>query len=134
MVCIYCQNKCRVINSRYQKRTNGIWRRRKCLNCNSIFTTQEAALLNEYWSVRTKQGHLSSFNRNRLFISIYKSLSHRKGAIDDATDITDTIINKLLDYKVLVLDIDYILDISLSVLNNFDKVAAIYFKAYYIEK
>lgn len=44
MDCPVCNGRSEVIDSR--KRTYGVWRRRKCLECGSRFTTQEVLSLN----------------------------------------------------------------------------------------
>src|SRR5579872_3157022 len=41
MNCIYCGGRTEVTNSRRQKRNNQVWRRRQCLKCKTVVTTQE---------------------------------------------------------------------------------------------
>ena len=75
---------------------------------------------------------LQPFKRDRLFLSVYDSLRHRKSAISDAEGITATIISKLarkrLDGR---LDKHEIVDIALSTIKHFDKAAAVHYKAFY---
>jgi transcriptional regulator NrdR family protein len=47
-------------------------------------------------AVQSPSGQYSSFLRDKLFLSIYKSCEHRKDATTDARALTDTIIGKLL--------------------------------------
>jgi transcriptional regulator NrdR family protein len=120
MFCIYCGSLTRVVNSRYQKRDNRVWRRRECDSCKRVFTTNETIDYEKCWTVAypgepkvyrkppplqtvenykpidpfsTQEGR--SFKREKLYISIFNSLQHRADPIEDAIGITDTVINKL---------------------------------------
>jgi len=75
MVCIYCSGDTQVINSRLQKRPNQVWRRRKCLECGATFTTHELAAYEGSWRVKSSSAGLQPFNKNKLFLSLYKSLA-----------------------------------------------------------
>lgn len=132
MVCIYCGQKTRVINSRFQHRSNQVWRRRKCLDCNSVFTTEEKADLAGHWLIKTRNGALQPFNRDKLFISLYESLKHRKTASEDASALADTIINKLAgNMRGGVVEMKTIEQHILVALNRFDKVAAVHYQAFH---
>lgn len=94
MVCIYCNSETQVHNSRHQKRANQVWRRRKCLGCQAIFTTLEAVDTSQALSLRRKT-HLQPFSRDTLLLSIYDSLRHRPTAVNDASALTATAIGLL---------------------------------------
>jgi hypothetical protein len=70
--------------------------------------------------------------RDKLFLSIYDSCRHRKGAISDATSLTDTIINKLRD-KVSDGSINKsdIRKIAYGIVNRLDGASGVYYKAYH---
>ena len=91
MVCIYCGGNTRVTNSRSSKKNPGIWRRRHCDNCNAIFTTSESPDLSVSISVIKREGSLETFSIDDLYVSIFKSLSHRREALNDARHLTNTI-------------------------------------------
>ncbi len=132
MVCIYCGGDTQVINSRLQKRPNQVWRRRKCQNCGAVFSTHELAAYDTAWRVKTAQGKLVPFNRNKLLISLYKSLEHRASALDDATALTDTIIGKLLAKKLNgTLPAPEITKTTLEILKRLDKPAAVHYQAFH---
>lgn len=131
MVCIYCSNKTKVVNSRYSKQSLQTWRRRECLNCHSIFTTREHPDLEISIRVKHPSGSLEPFSRDKLFISVYRSLSHRKTALQDATALTDTIISLLLKQKSSVFTQKIIIDQINRVLLNFDEVARTYYVAHH---
>lgn len=134
MVCIYCRNETKVVNSRHQKRLNRVWRRRTCLSCGSTFTTTEAVDLSGSITVRHMK-HLQPFQRDKLFMSVYDSLKHRKTALDDATGLTDTIVSKL--YPLMseaMLEKSVIIEVTAVVLQRFDPVSATHYKAFHPEQ
>ncbi|MEI9913617.1 MAG: hypothetical protein WDN66_01225 [Candidatus Saccharibacteria bacterium] len=132
MVCIYCGSKTEIINSRHQSRTNSTWRRRKCLECGAITTTTEQTDYEKSWVVSDDKGRISHFNRDRLFISLYNSLGHRRTAISDSNSLTATVIAKLAKKPSEGhINRQDIVDTSLTCLKHFDKAAAVHYKAYY---
>jgi len=125
MVCIYCGAKTKVINSRLQKRSNQIWRRRQCLKCQAVFTSSETADLAQLLSVKKTHKHLEPFSRELLFLSVHDALKHRKTALKDAMGLTDTIINKVCALApAAVIDRSELVEIAATILERFDKVAA----------
>lgn len=131
MVCIYCQSATNVINSRHQRKANHIWRRRKCLNCLAIFTTIEETALPQAVRV-TDKGQLDNFEPQKIFISIYESCKHRRGAITEAKFLTDTVINKLWPRSDKgVIDKLALAETILEVLERFDKAAAVHYQVYH---
>lgn len=133
MVCVYCSSDTRVINSRKQLRTGGVWRRRQCQQCQAIITSQEMVDLSSSVTVRNSQGALEPFLRDKLFISLHDSLKHRKTAIRDATLLTDTVWTSLVPHiKTALIDISEVKDCCYSVLHKFDPAAASYYTAYHL--
>jgi transcriptional regulator NrdR family protein len=133
MVCIYCGGITRVTNSRSQKESNQIWRRRHCIVCSSDFTTHEIADLDNNLMVRYVGKHgISPFSRDSLFVSVYESCKHRPTAARDAGFLSQTIIAKLMtNINGGLLDRDVIVDTVASVLEHFDQAAATSYKAYH---
>lgn len=131
MVCIYCHGKTRVINSRPQQRANSTWRRRSCSQCGSVFTSIETVDLRGS-IVLKRAGSVEPFSRDNLLLSVYDSLRHRKTALSDAEGLTNTILSRV--YKQLTnatVERDYLVSVTQSVLNRFDKVAATYYLAFH---
>ena len=132
MVCYYCHSETQVTNSRYQKRANRVWRRRRCLQCGNIATTLESLDYASSLSFRGAEGRLEPFLRDKLFMSLYASLQHRQTALRDATSLTDTVLAKLhvcmhdgaIDRLMLITHI-------IAVLRRFDKASAVHFDAYH---
>jgi transcriptional repressor NrdR len=130
MVCIQCGEETHVINSRLQKKPNQIWRRRRCLNCGAIFTTEEAIDYSAAWRVKSPSGGLEPFLRDKLLLSLYKACGHRPTALRDATALTETLINKLrLEAVDGVINRSAIVQTAQVALNRFDKAAASYYVA-----
>ncbi len=130
MVCLYCQSETRVTNSRPQKRTNSVWRRRHCQSCGALFSTTESVDLSQ--SIKYKALHdLEPFSRDVLFISVYESLRHRKTALDDATALVDTIITELLRQQSGSISREHVIVGCRAVLKRFDSVAFTHYTAYH---
>lgn len=130
MVCIHCRSETQVINSRLQKKLNQVWRRRRCQDCAAIFTTLEIADYGAVWRVRGNTSRLSPFSRDKLFLSLLKSLEHRSKALTDASDLADTIISKLqAPNKDGVIPVTQITALTQVVLNRFDTLASGHYQA-----
>ncbi len=71
MECPYCHSlQTQVTNSRPTLKQTQIWRRRNCLNCLEVFTTQEAVDLSHLVVIK-KSGAAEVFNRGKLYSGIY---------------------------------------------------------------
>lgn len=133
MVCIYCSSPTQVVNSRLQKRSNHIWRRRKCAGCAAVFTTEERAALQTSLVVENSNRQLAPFNRDRLLISIHDSCRHRTNSADDASALAQTIIARLMHLqRDGVINMTEIASATHDVLSRFDKTAAAVYAAYHI--
>ena len=131
MVCIHCRSETQVINSRSLKRPNQVWRRRKCTKCDAIFTTREVAQYELTWLVRRK-GSLAPFNRDKLLLSIFTSCRHRPSALEDASALTETVMNKLLfTANNGVLEASAVASTVQVALNRFDKAASVHYQAFH---
>ena len=133
MVCVYCGTDTDVINSRPQKRRNSVWRRRHCDNCQAVFTTIEQADLSGALRIQRNTKAFEPFVRDKLFLSIYKSCSHRPTAISDASALTTTVISRLMASTPPSTAINpiTIVNIATVVLQRFDKSAAVHYAAFH---
>jgi transcriptional repressor NrdR len=121
-----------VINSRLQKRSNSTWRRRRCIVCGSIFSTEEHVDYEKSVVVQSDDGSFYPFLRDKLFASIYRSLQHRPSSLEDTIGITDTVINKLWKLSDSgTLTAAVIAITTLDTLKRFDQPAAISYKAFH---
>ncbi len=131
MVCIYCGGKTQVSNSRTQKRSNSVWRRRTCTQCLATVSSNEKI---DYETAIIITGEKSSqpFSRDILFISVYDSCRHRKTAIKDSIGLTDTIIKQLIpQIKHASLSKAQIKETTGKILARFDSAAGVQYKAYH---
>jgi len=140
MVCFKCGGDTVVTNSRLQKRTNGVWRRRRCILCDTIFTTIEAIDHSKNVHVAPAAGEHKTaaqpFSRDKLFMSLYKSLGHRSTALPDASTLTDALLPQIMGrladgrkdagYTVARADI---IAVVIPVLTRFDKLAGQHYAA-----
>ena len=132
MVCTQCGHATQVINSRLQKRANSVWRRRRCLDCNAVFTTHEVADYTALWRVIGKNPAMKPFNRDELLISLYKSLQHRPQAISDAAGLTDTLIIRLTTkQRDGLINVSDITQQASAMLDLFDTLASSHYRAFH---
>ena len=131
MVCIYCSGETKVTNSRHQKKSNQVWRRRQCLACQAVFSTEEQAVTDTSIIIMSA-GHSEPFSREKLLLSVYDALRHRKTAISDATALCDTIWSRLQGHITEAqLNRDVLVSATSDVLKRFDKAAATTYLAYH---
>jgi transcriptional repressor NrdR len=95
MVCPYCHHDTSVENSRLQKRSNQVWRRRQCKACKAVFTTHEAIDLSSTLLVH-RSGSTQPFIADLLFTDILLALQDRKDCYLAARETTHTTIKILL--------------------------------------
>lgn len=132
MVCIQCGSQTQVINSRHQKRSNQVWRRRKCRQCGTVFSSGEIAAYGTAWAVQGTSGALTPFSRDKLLLSLHRSLQHRKTALNDAGALANTVTKKLSgSVQDGVIDSQTIIHAVQVALNRFDKVASVSYVAFH---
>lgn len=127
MVCIFCGNNTSVVNSRYKKRTNSVWRRRLCDTCGAVATSFEQYDYSIALAVNKRSGALEAFQRDKLFLSVARAIDHKKKTSQAASQLTDTIIAHLLREKpvrpvILSTDISHMTSL---VLKRYDAAGAI---------
>lgn len=94
MICLYCKADTSVTNSRLQRRSNNVWRRRQCKACRAVFTTHEAIDLGSTLLVAKKPPQ--PFKTDLLFTELLLALQDRKDCYTAAREATHTVIQKLL--------------------------------------
>ncbi len=133
MVCIYCDSKTKtaVVNSRSSIKTRTTWRRRQCKHCHTIITTREYIDLENALRVTSPSG-LRPFLRDQLFIDVYKAISHKKSALTDATELTDTIVAALLPLQTNgILTTTVIATTAHNIIARFDTAAGVSYAAHH---
>lgn len=135
MVCIYCGTETEISNTRNQKRTNTKWRRRNCPKCKAVLTTIEAFDLSKAISVTSNKSSQSTpFLRDKLLLSVYNCCKHLDNPLQTATDLSNTVISKLLPQvaDACLSDLQIRQTVA-EVLSNFDKPAHTQYCAYHPE-
>ena len=134
MVCIYCGHDTKVTNSRPRARNPSVWRRRQCLHCVAQFSSEELPDYAAAISIIGQDGRLYPFSRDRLFLSLYKSLGHRKDALASATELSRTVIGRLLRRKAAengAIPMQALAKAAHATLKRYDPLAAHTYKAYH---
>lgn len=133
MVCPFCHSETEVTNSRPQKRTNGVWRRRHCLKCDRIFTSIEKADLSASVRVQKHSGALEPLSEAKLIASLYKTLDHHKNAMEIALELSQTVLLSVMSEAIgAVVLSDTIAKHVNTVLKRFDTAAAIRYQSFRI--
>jgi transcriptional regulator NrdR family protein len=134
MVCVYCDGKTKITNSRPQKRLGQTWRRHACTVCGAIFTTIEAPDLSGSLRFVARDGTLSPFERDVLFMSVAQALGHRRDAIEAAGALTATITAKLLKAaQSSRITRTELVSMVATILARFDKASAVQYRAYHTD-
>lgn len=85
--------------------------------------------------VRSKHTSLAPFIRDKLFISIYKSLGHRTSAIKDASALTETCLARMLESSDnATIAASELRNIVGQVLSRFDQAASVHYQAFHPER
>lgn len=131
MICPFCGSDTSVQISRSAKRTPAVWRRRLCEVCDRLFSSREKPDLSLSVSVLAPAGDSESFSEDKILLSVYECLSHRKKALSEARELTSTIENRLFPVAGGVIATDKITETIYRVLCNFDRTAAAVYRARY---
>ena len=131
MNCPYCgRQESRVIDSRSVD--DGVRRRRKCLACNTRFTTYERVQPHDIFVIK-KDGRREEFSRDKLRLGIRKACEKRPlptGAIDKFVDNIEAEIYKVGRSEV---SSSYVGDLVMEGLKKLDHIAYIRFASVYRE-
>lgn len=131
MVCIYCSEDTKVINSRLQKRANTVWRRRKCINCAALVTSLEKVDLAGSLIVIKKNGLLEPFYEEKLLASLLKCLDHRPNYQVKAKQLNNTVVSDIIhSIGQARLSTKEISDAVTIVLKNYDLAALVKYTSY----
>lgn len=96
MECIYCGHDTKVVNSRPKKADKQVWRRRQCLSCHAITTSNEFYPLEDALRVEKKNGSFQPFYRDKIFLSVFKATDHLPNNTLIAHDLTATVLRHII--------------------------------------
>jgi len=129
MVCILCDSKTKITNSRNNAQLGQTWRRHTCTRCYTVFTTREAVDMSLSYRVEYSDGSLEPFSRDKLLVSINVVLGHRTDSTESVSILTNTIIGKLAKKKRLILPVQMIYEITEQTLRHFSRPVALIYSA-----
>lgn len=136
MNCPFCgSSQIVVANTRSTKSETQIWRRRKCLNCKSVFTSYEKIDLSCF-VVEKRSGRRQRFNQAKLMSGIYKAMVEGKGVdrgemAQRSEKMVEEIEEKIIDLKQKVINSIQILDLVMQTVGKKDLGAAIRYWSYF---
>lgn len=135
MICIFCRHETEVTNSRSKAKAPAVWRRRVCKVCVAQFSTLELPDYAKALGVLSPESKKPApFSRDKLYLSIYKSLGHRPDALDCSTALTATIIGRVLKKGKVEggrLQASIVAKTAHEVLKRFDPAGANAYKTYH---
>lgn len=132
MFCINCfHTSTRVANSRPHKKYPSVWRRRKCPNCNTAFTTIERPSLAENKSVSLSDGSTEAFNIGKLIISISSAFSHASEKAQYESLWLAQTVEDILSTEYALITPEDITAVTHQTLKRFDPLAAMQYAARY---
>jgi len=132
MECPYCHKPLTfVTNSRSTKHNSQVWRRRKCSNCKTVFTTHEIIDLSHIVVVK-KSANPERFSRIKLYSGIYgatigSKLPNREFIVDK---ITREVEKQILSLKMKRITSTEISDIVLASLKKTSPTTFLRYLAY----
>lgn len=131
MKCPFCGSDTSVGISRPSRKTPSVWRRRQCGKCEKVFSTREKPDLSLSITVNKTAGAQEPFSEDKLHISIYMCLSHRKDALEASRALSDTATRLLLPRLSGSIDSEEIKMAVQKALKRFDAAAYAYYKAHH---
>lgn len=131
MKCIICGGDTFVSNSRPAKEGSAVWRRRECGDCGTVFSSRERPDLSLSIKVKKDQEILEAFSEEKLLLSVYESLSHRKDRLRASKELTLTIVKQLLPVRSGVVSAKEIAELAYKAIERFDKAAATFYTAHH---
>jgi len=133
MRCPHCNSENNIVlNSRKSIHNTQVWRRRKCLICQSIYTTHELADLSHIIVVK-KDGSKERFNKLKLYAGIHGAVVQRwiQGSREElAMKYSTEVEGEILKLKLKEIKSTEISEICLSILSKRDLTVFLRFYAY----
>lgn len=131
MNCPYCGSlNIKVVDSRESREGNLTRRRRECLNCGKRFSTIESIVKLDL-QVRKSSGRVEDFDLEKVKKGIMKACDKRSVTLEDVDRLVEKITEDLREINESVIESNYIGDIVMKRLRNFDEIAYLKFSIVY---
>ena len=102
------------------------------MSCSAVFTSRELPDIALSISVSQKNGQISPFSTDKLLISVFKSLTHRKHPVEDARGITSTIVETIYTtQKNGIINMGSLRDLASETLKRFDHASYVHYNAHH---
>ncbi len=121
-------------NSRATSAGAQVWRRRRCLACKKVFTTQEVFNPTDIWKVIVNPKQTSRYSRPRLALSIIKACDHRTDMESTVWYLFEGIERQLLPIAAahnMTLSLNDVTQAAADILKNFDATAYVKYMSYH---
>lgn len=123
MECPFCGfDKTDVVDSRATYSRSQVWRRRRCLGCNKIYTTYEKALIN-FMKIKKKNDKLERYSRAKVYTGIYGAYLRVPAKENVVDNLTDQVEAKLLKLHKNTISSQAVADVVLPLLRAADTAA-----------
>jgi transcriptional repressor NrdR len=130
MFCINCfNNSTKVLNSRPHKKQPSVWRRRKCQNCGTLFTTYERPSLADNKKITLSDNKTETFNLGKLIQSIAKAFAHSPHHAQYSSLWLAMSVEDILSTQREVITTEDITATTHDVLKHYDPLAAMQYAA-----
>ncbi len=131
MICPKCKSEnLRVVEKRDVENEPVIRRRRECADCNFRFTTYERLEVPSL-VIKKRDGHVETYNRDKLAAGIYRALEKRPVTSPDTEAIIDKIEKELHATGVNEISSEQVGDLVMKNLLDIDEVAYLRFASVY---
>jgi transcriptional regulator NrdR family protein len=127
MNCPFCHHKTKIYNSRSSHNQTQTWRRHRCTNCSSTFTTREKIDWDGKTTVKTTSA-VAPYSREHLLLSLVTASANLSLAAGTLSELTDTIESELQQinfFKESENESDLITTTATTVLARFDRNIAL---------
>lgn len=130
MFCVNCfHQSTNVSNSRPNKKQPIVWRRRRCPNCQTTFTTYERPSLSDNKPIHQPDGTTDTFNLGKLIVSISRAFTHTPADAGKNSLWLAQTVEDILSTQYKVISTEDIEVVTHQTLKRFDELAAIQYAA-----
>lgn len=122
MKCPFCTHKTKIYNTRSTHYNTQTWRRHRCLNCSSAFTTKEKIDWTGAVTVRTAESS-TPYEKERILLSVARAsekITVPPSTIVELTDSIELALQKNNFFSEKVQSAQIITEVSLAVLHRFE--------------
>lgn len=130
MFCVNCFHPTTAVsNSRPKKKQPIVWRRRRCPQCQTTFTTYERPSLSDNKPIHRADGTTDVFNLGKLVVSISRAFTHTPTEAGKNSLWLAQTVEDILSTQYKVISTEDIEVVTHQMLKRFDELAAVQYAA-----